>query len=732
MIADGTLEEDEFEAGEPFDLGGLLTHLQLRFQQTRTASPVITSLVSSTGGYDTAAILLIGLLLLSLHYLHSSYELKLSDEFWTEFELTPNAINDEEVSVESEEVDDHNHTSNDDVFDRLSTIQEDVNDEEEQDLDELIHGSQLPISSPILDFESSTPIHRPSSMASEGSPLNLTSLSDDMNSSLSAADIGAIDRIELGPFTLDSAKELEVEKRSQDEDRCDEESGKVKVVLRVGKKRDSNEVYVTDATKRKHPAEVSHVDVGRVDGFQVNEGPITHTPTASTTTPSNISLALSSAEETYASEQHKMHKMPMTSFSGFPTSDFEECIDEEKQQILPHKELSLESQNVVFEDRIGPLENISSSSDTIQSPLTPPFRPNCHELTSFMEYDRLSAMEGRVLQEVSSPDNVPSKCLKHVLLSSPSKIPILSPRKEQLSSMLQSTSPKPKAKPLPQISDAVMNYFFCDGSHKGEEFLCEIFGEDLEIRMDMHRLSSLSKDDIDGIMRVFDGKETSQNWSERYLNFDILIGHTRLHLPEGNYEYFQAMISERLNDIFIMLHTTRSKLLSKVIIFARDLIFFGSDMALSSETYVNLIHSLLSLTRESQSSKHIQKLTTKSLCVMAQALTSRSFINYFDVIFEATLKNRKMKGEKYACLFMIKFAILMNRDKLTDEELCEIVDKITPMVSDLGIDAFPKTRAEIVELYLVLLKIHPHPTQLDDYYRGFTTFLKSQVPAPTY
>jgi hypothetical protein len=320
----------------------------------------------------------------------------------------------------------------------------------------------------------------------------------------------------------------------------------------------------------------------------------------------------------------------------------------------------------------------------------------------------------------------------------PSRIPILSPGSNNSHSPLLRDV---KCSPIPESAtgfmnvDRIMRFLECTNKN-GEEFLTELFGQDPKLLIDEEFIDTLDDNDIDRIISIFKGKETSENWKARFDHLDILIGHLRSHLPEECYDYFQEQIFENLDEILQMISTNRSQLLGKVILFLRDIVYYGN--ILTDETFMKLLHALIPLTRTSQASKHISKLTFKSLCVMIQSINPTSFIEKFDSIFGKWLNEKKLKGEKHVCLFMIKFYIISNLDKFQvgngneAGELDAIIDKLNQYVSDLCIDGYQKTRSEVIEIYLLLLRIDAESEPLSEYYRNLSTFIKAKVPKPDY
>lgn len=313
-----------------------------------------------------------------------------------------------------------------------------------------------------------------------------------------------------------------------------------------------------------------------------------------------------------------------------------------------------------------------------------------------------------------------------------SRIPVRSPLKDQTLNLINlSPIPRFKIQERASLSRAVDDHFFkISSDNDGEAFLGEVFGDDPYIAVSANALDHITDTDFVRCLDVFVGKETSQNWSLRFDALDTLIGHIRLRKPDDSYEHLQKLISERLEDILLLVNTTRSKLLGKVVVFVRDLVFFGSDIAQSNENYAVLLHLLIPLTRTSQASRHIQNLATKSLCLMLQAITTASLLENFDLIFKCILKEKKMKGEKYACLVMIKFYILYNRYKMNQSDRVAIIDLIIPFVPELCIDPYQKTRAEVLELFLIFDRLDGYSPELKHYYDSLGTFLRSQVPTP--
>lgn len=352
----------------------------------------------------------------------------------------------------------------------------------------------------------------------------------------------------------------------------------------------------------------------------------------------------------------------------------------------------------------------------------------------------------KVLQQIELPNNIitneiPRKqsILKAVFNNSPtknqvhnkfgdSKIPVPTSSEKHIGRILH--SPRPKSQKLKSftISKPVLEYLLERPEPDLDEYLTSLFDADPKIVINSGLLESLSKENIDTLLGVYKGKETSENWKERYDNFDILIGHLRLHLPQSLYTYFEEKIYDNMEDILAMVSTTRSKLLEKVILFFREIVYYGNNYTLTDEFFVVLLHLLIPLTKST--SKFIHKLSLKSLCLMVQAVDITTFRRCFDLMFLDILSNKKLKGEKFACLFMIKFYVAANYNLLKDEDTEDIIGKLAPLVSSLAIDSFQLTRAELVEIYLILEKRIPESTVLVKFYEGFSNFLKTRVKKP--
>jgi hypothetical protein len=725
----------------------------------------------------SAAILVAALLAFAGYYAHQSYGLTLSPDLWDDFMVTIEETVEETGEMDEQKVSDYIDNVLLKGTDNENEESDTMAEESDEGDEELINRSKIHLSSP-LEEDLGSP--RPFSVErDEMSPLNLSALSDEIESSLSIEELKLNDESEaqnLDPFTIESTHEIEVVAIEYDRERTSiEQHQGANVMAEISRKSKSHDIlFHTNPTEASVPETVKSV----IQNTETRDAQTEELSYVSTSSPQTktltdadvIDMTSESSLDFRKVVEANLNSITMISYeakvgsqSTFNSSHSNDFIDEVESHLIPEQcsvsgkeiEASINKNNVLgngfsirnllqYDDENTSVEEASQSllsrrlrmekmAKEDRLPLlchtrnslpysfeSLPISPDHRVPLSGVSFDEPPEIKTRVLKDQTN--NTQAKV-------SPSKIPLCSSTKPR-SYTFTGGSPTSKPRRLPQISDAVLKHFFDSDGTDGEDFLCSVFGDDPDIKFNIDALSSLTKEEIEEIMRIYIGKETSQNWSERYAKLDVLIGNTRLHLPEKNYDYFQEKIGERLDDIFLMIRTTRSKLLGKIIIFARDLVFFGSEIALSSETYVNLVHALLSLTRESQSSKHIQKLTTKSLCVMSQALTPSSFINYFETIFENTLKNRKMKGEKYACLFMIKFSILMNRDKFTREQLVAVVKKLIPLIPQLSIDPYQKTRSEIVELYLILMRLNIPYEELNAFYQGLTTFLKSQVGPP--
>lgn len=350
-------------------------------------------------------------------------------------------------------------------------------------------------------------------------------------------------------------------------------------------------------------------------------------------------------------------------------------------------------------------------------------------------------IENEVLKEIILPNELSlprkqsilkavfesSPASKNELFSSPSsKIPILN--NDRVERIIRSPRPEFHSQQKSKITDEVLKHFFSTEEPDIEGYLVELFGEDPKVSINTDLLETLSRENIDTLIDVYVGKEFSENWKERYENFDLLIGHLRLHEPKQLYSYFEEKIFDVIEDILEMVGTSRSKLLEKVILFSREIVYYGDSFTLNDESFVSLIHLLIPLTKST--SKFIYKLALKSLCLMIQAVGIQDFKRIFNLMSSDILGNRKLKGEKYACLFMIKFYLAANYKDMTGDDSAEIVKKLLPFTSNLAIDSFQKTRAEIVEIYLILERKIPQSPNLVLFYDSFSTFLKSKLEKP--
>ena len=649
LVEDGTIEKEDIpDEIDGLDLDLLTEVLLSRFAKlkgySKTPHTLISYLPASVLSYYVwTVVIIVSVSIAGIVYLRSKYEICLDDEFWGDFTID---------DIPDDMVDDGGSVSSD------VSIATDVDDSEFQDkdvMDELINRSQVLQSSPIMNYEVSTPLSVSLDLSETGSPVKFSTLSEDIYSSPDVTSDSV-------PFILDTNSEIELKAATNNtmDDLQVDQGTTSETVPKVIKPESNDPKYsnaVTEITNVKPPSEL---------------------------------------ERTGESTPHCI----------ITTAELVECIDESEPMLLLNQE--------------------NEESSTFEgSPKTPPSVDVGESgLTSFANYLTKASNSGRVvLEEVTSPSNIPPRLLTTSGLSpSPSRIPRRSINE------LKSKPPGPTKQCL-QISEPVLSCFFGDLS-KEEEYLDILFDDDPVVKFDVNNISKLTRSDIDSMLVVFEGKETSQNWTERYNNLDVLIGLTRLHLPEGHYLYFQDKLRLQLADMISILRTTRTKLLGKSIIFIRDLAFFGSELAVSKDTYTTLVRSLLTLTRESQASKRIQKLSQKSLCIMSQTLTITSFIENFDTVFANTLRDRKMKGEKFTCLLMIKFSILMNKDKFTEDEVKHLIGKLSGFIPDLSTDPYQKTRAEVLELYLILKRIHPTEEDLLPYYEGLSTFQKSQVLPP--
>ncbi|CCH41244.1 hypothetical protein BN7_781 [Wickerhamomyces ciferrii] len=310
---------------------------------------------------------------------------------------------------------------------------------------------------------------------------------------------------------------------------------------------------------------------------------------------------------------------------------------------------------------------------------------------------------------------------------SPSKIPVSqSPHKRSLSRL---SSPR-KKNPLKvfRISDLVETYLINRETSDIDTYLNLAFGSDIDVDMNVELLEVLTMENIDDLLKVYSGKETSENWKARHDNFGLLIGHLKLHLPKGFYDYFQEQLYDIIEDILEMAYTKRTKLLEKVILFIRNYVYYSNGVTLDDELYTTLIHLLLHVAKNKLD--FISRPTVRSLCLMIQALNLDSFKRCFHMIFDNILSNKTLREEKYHSLLIIKFYLSVNFHYFTKEDFDDILDLILPYVPLLTIDSYQKTRAELAEIYLICLRLNPSSKQLAAFYDRFPTFVKSNITKP--
>jgi len=424
-----------------------------------------------------------------------------------------------------------------------------------------------------------------------------------------------------------------------------------------------------------------------------------------------------------------------------------ESMSEFLEKFVPESS-SLDEKIEYFETVFRRVSDHSVSTISEHEPQTP--SPDLLTKVEIISEDRPTSGEcdfDSVLQELEIrnhqvKEKIPRKqsILRHVFeplppedgvesLSPGSKIPVLSNEKTPRRK-IYSPRPRSQKEQLCKISDSVMIYLLNPTEPNIDGYLIHLFGEDPHVVINLNLLETLSKDNIDTLLRVYEGKETSENWKERYENFDLLIGHLRYHEPELLYQYFESQILENIDEFLDLLTTKRSKLLEKVILFTREIIYYGVSLELNDEIFVMLIHRLIPLTKST--SKFIYKLSLKSLCLMIQSVSIGDFLRCLNPLFADILSNKKLKIEKFTCLFMIKFYIAAYLNKFTTVEIEEVAEELQPFVTSLSIDSYQKTRSEIVEIYLIIQKKIPRSPKLMAFYEALTTFLKSKVKKPEY
>lgn len=558
-----------------------------------------------------------------------------------------------------------------------------------------------------LDDELIQPLLQPPAYEQnlDSSPLNLSYLSDDLENS---------DEI-IGPFTLDSSKEVEVLTIGGSSDLSisikkthnEEVDEKLKVGLKFKK---IDRKPLTDLNMKENSKELNMKE-------DVNSN-------LSSNFDSKIKLEL---ESDPALDLKEAMNIPIVNTILLPSITLEpetikpaedyECDDFIEEDC---NTLKANSGSTILELPPQPPNTPVSNKSSVFKP-SPTIDSNFDDLLTCAESIQSPFIETSLTPEVLSKKEPVLRIVSNDKKSTPSKIPILSPNKS-----LIKASPLSKSDPF-KINDEIEK--FLDLKEKNIElFLNELFGEDPEIIIDDEFISSLTENDIDRILLIYKGKETSENWKERYDHFDILIGHLRTHLPIDHYDYFQSKIFENLDQFLEIISTKRSLLLNKIIIFIRDIVYFGNS--LTDEEFIKLFHALIPLTKTSQISRYVNNLTFKSLCLMIQSIDYKSFISKFESIFDKFLLDKKLKGEKYTCLFIIKFYIISNFDNFNEDQLSKIIENFIKLIDYLCIDGYQKTRMEIIEIYLILLKKGVNTELLTDYYNNLSNYLKLKVPKP--
>lgn len=369
--------------------------------------------------------------------------------------------------------------------------------------------------------------------------------------------------------------------------------------------------------------------------------------------------------------------------------------------------------------------NASTSESTTQSLSSSNNRQVLSQLTIPNEKDlTIQSEKPLILKTVFET----SSAFKRASSSSPnSKIPLAS-KEKNVGRIIRSPRPKSQSQQKFKITDDILKYFLNSKEPEIEDYLKALFGSDPNITINLNLLEALSKENIDSLLEIYKGRETSENWKERCDNLDILIAHIRLREPCRFYSYFEEGIFDVVEDILGMVSTSRSKLQEKVIIFTRELAYYGSSFSLNDESFVSLVHLLIPLTKST--SKFIAKLSLKSLCLMVQSVNIKTFRRIFNLMCSDILSNRKLKFEKYSCLFLIKFFLAVNFKKIDQVDTQDIIDKLLPYAANLAIDSFQKTRAELVEIYLIMERREPAPPNLVQFFESFSTFLRHKLKNP--
>lgn len=291
-----------------------------------------------------------------------------------------------------------------------------------------------------------------------------------------------------------------------------------------------------------------------------------------------------------------------------------------------------------------------------------------------------------------------------------SKIPVLSPDKKLPAPQKQrvNISPRPKSTEKIEISSIVEKFLDprLNVKTKGENFLTEVFGQDLEIKYEEEQILNLSKSEIKNIIAGFkDLKE--ENWQACYNNMDLILGLLRSldRLDDRIGDFVVKELHSKMECFYCLTQTCRSALTNKAILFIRDVIYLSYPEDLTPEFFLKSIEVLLPFTNSSKISKFIHKVALKSLCLMLGSLSIDSFIEGFNAFFSKVFKDKNLQGEKFACLFIITYYICNHHQDFTQKQSVLLMDKIIPFVKRLSQDKESNIRNQLAEIFLVYNKV---------------------------
>ncbi|ODQ80442.1 hypothetical protein BABINDRAFT_161381, partial [Babjeviella inositovora NRRL Y-12698] len=295
------------------------------------------------------------------------------------------------------------------------------------------------------------------------------------------------------------------------------------------------------------------------------------------------------------------------------------------------------------------------------------------------------------------------------------------------------SSRKIRSPAIPEISSPVESFLLCNPPYVNQ-YLETVYGKDPVAALESSWYVSETKDGlnhtIDSLLAHLGEKD--KNWE--MLSGDLEKMLCLLKRKDTDPKITQRLITlieQNIDTIVAVTSTGRPSFLKKAILFVQDVVIYSGNGELSSQSFTKLCHSLFHLHRLLKN-RLIFKMATKSLCLMVASVSFVDFMYYFERLFHGSLLS-KTSLERSAALQVLKFVVCHHRGYLK-ADMGKLVDsfiiQLRPYIPRLSSDVQVSVRTEIVELYLILLKLVPQPVSLAVFYNLLTDAWKRRIRDP--